>query len=251
MNLGINKKTVLVTGAGRGIGLSICKSFIREGVNVVAVSRSKNHEIEKVIGENKNNLFITLDFEKKNAIKKMFNIINKKKIKIDIIINNVGGDLNLKDPLMDIISWKKVFKINLEVAIQINNLFIKQMVKRKWGRICHISSISALENQGTPAYCASKAALNAYVRSVGRYLCKDNVIMTSIMPGAIFTSEGYWDTQKKKNKSKYKKYIKERMAIKRIGESNEISELVLVLCSQLASFCVGTNLLVDGGWTSI
>ena len=67
------------------------------------------------------------------------------------------------------------------------------MQKNKWGRICHISSFAALENQGPPAYCSAKAALNAYVRSVARYVAKDNVILTSVMPGAIFTQGGYWE----------------------------------------------------------
>ena len=55
-----------------------------------------------------------------------------------------------------------------------------------------------LRDQGHPAYCASKAAINAYVRSVGRYLSKDKIIMNCVMPGAILTKNGYWDIIKKK-----------------------------------------------------
>ena len=61
---------------------------------------------------------------------------------------------------------------------------------KKYGKIVHISSISALENQGPPSFCASKAALNAYVRSVGRYVSEHNVIMTSVMPGLNY--DGRW-----------------------------------------------------------
>ena len=121
------------------------------------------------------------------------------------------------------------------------------MIKKKWGRICHISSVAALENQGPPSYCSSKAALNAYIRSVARYVAKDNVILTSVMPGAILTKGGYWDLESKKNPKKVKKYLSERMAIKRFGKTSEISEIVKFLCSDLASFFVGSAVLVDGG----
>ena len=67
------------------------------------------------------------------------------------------------------------------------------------------------------------------------------------MPGAVFTKGGYWDKQSKKNPKKVKKYLAERMAIKRFGKVNEISEIVKFLCSDQASFFVGSNVLVDGG----
>ena len=138
-------------------------------------------------------------------------------------------------------------QLNVEVAIRINQSFIPAMIEKKWGRICHISSISALENQGPPAYCAAKAALNAYVRSLGRYVSPHNVILTSVMPGAVLTKDGYWDKASLERPEHVSKYLKERMAIKRFGKLNEISNLVAVMCSDLASFCVGTALLVDGG----
>ena len=121
------------------------------------------------------------------------------------------------------------------------------MIERNWGRICHVSSISSLENQGPPIYCAAKAALNAYVRSLGRYVCDKNVILTSILPGAVFTEDGYWDEKSKSNPDHVEKYLNERMAIKRFGKISEISDLVTILVSEKASFCPGTSLLADGG----
>ena len=104
-----------------------------------------------------------------------------------------------------------------------------------------------MEQQGSPQYCSAKASVNAYVRSVGRYVAKHGIIITSVMPGAIFTEGGYWDMKKSKNFKKYKKYIKERMAIGRIGKVEEISNFVIFLCSEKSSFAVGSSFLVDGG----
>ena len=137
--------------------------------------------------------------------------------------------------------------LNVEVALELNRAFIPYMIKKKWGRICHISSVSSIENQGSPSYCASKAALNAYVRSLARYVAKHNVILTSVMPGAVYTKDGYWDRESKTNPKKVKKYLSERMAIQRFGKTSEISEIVKFLCSDLATFFVGSAILVDGG----
>ena len=162
-------------------------------------------------------------------------------------MNNAGGNLNYTDPLKTSEGWRKVMRLNVEVAIEINEAFIPDMQEKKWGRICHISSIAALENQGPPSYCAAKAALNAYVRSLARYVSEDNVILTSVMPGAVFTDGGYWDIASKERPDHVERYLNERMAIKRFGKISEISEAVTFLCSDHAGFCVGTCMLIDGG----
>ena len=249
MNFKIRNKFALVTGASRGIGEEICRSLAKEGAKIIACSRNKK-DLKKLISSlpNSNKHFlINIDLSNNLNVKKLIKIVKNKKIQPDIIVNNLGGNLGFTNPLGSSEEWRKVMFLNTEVAIEINRSFIPNMIKKKWGRICHISSISAIENQGPPAYCASKAALNAYVRSLARYVAEKNVILTSVMPGAVFTKGGYWDKQSKKNPKKVKKYLAERMAIKRFGKVNEISEIVKFLCSDQASFFVGSNVLVDGG----
>tara|TARA_B100002019_G_C21207780_1_gene567662 strand:+ start:494 stop:1273 length:780 start_codon:yes stop_codon:yes gene_type:complete len=244
-------KIAMVTGAGRSIGKSVCLNLAKEGSKVVAVSRTKKdliklkRELDSL--NNLNNLIITLDLEKKASVKTLFNKLKKNKILPDIVVNNLGGNLGLNNPLGPVDEWRKVMRLNVEIAIEINRLIIPSMQKKKWGRICHLSSISALENQGSPSYCAAKSALNAYVRSVGRYVSKDNIIMTSVMSGPVYSKGNYWDTVKKNRKGHYKKFINERMAIKRLAAVEEISSIVSFLCSKNSSFCVGSCFLVDGG----
>ena len=249
MELGIKDKVAIVTGAGRGLGKGICESLDKQGVRIIAISRGKKSldDLSKVLSPDRNHLFFSIDLEENNAINKVYDFVIKQGMSPDIIVNNAGGNLGFTNPLDTMSGWRKVMHLNVEVAIELNEKFLPIMIDKKWGRICHISSISALENQGPPSYCAAKAALNAYVRSAGRFVSKDNIIMTSVMPGAVLTEGGYWDDALKNRPGHVEKYLKERMAIQRFGKVEEVSELVVFLCSNLSSFCVGTSVMVDGG----
>jgi 3-oxoacyl-[acyl-carrier protein] reductase len=250
MKLGITGKLALVTGAGRGLGEGICRSLAAEGVRVFATSRTAA-DLEKLAadlgGAAAGHVILPLDLSATDGPTRLVTFAREQGLQPDILVNNVGGNLAFTDPLGPLAEWQQVMRLNVEVALEINRAFIPHMQVRKWGRICHISSISALENQGPPAYCAAKAALNAYVRSLGRYVAADNVILTSVMPGAVFTKDGYWDTAARERPAHVGKYLNERMAIRRFGRVEEISELVTFLCSEHSSFCVGSCLLADGG----
>ncbi|MDX2187691.1 MAG: SDR family oxidoreductase [Opitutaceae bacterium] len=250
MNLGIQGKLALVTGAGRGLGEGICRSLAREGVQIIACARTAE-DLEQLTyelgGPASGHHSIALDLGQPDGPQRLIDWIGEQGLSPDIIVNNVGGNLNYSDPLGPLSEWQQIMRLNVEVAIELNRHFIPSMRARKWGRICHISSIASLENQGVPAYCAAKAALNAYVRSVGRYVSPDNVIMTSVLPGAVLTEGGYWDQAVKERPQHVEKYLNERMAIRRFGRIEEVSELTAFLCSEHASFCVGSCFLVDGG----
>ncbi len=250
MDLSIKNKVALVTGAGRGIGQAICKSLAKEGVKVIATSRTEKDLLDLVLamgGSEAGHRHFALDITAFGGPEELVRLVQESGCAPDIVVNNVGGNLGFTDPLCDVDEWQQVMRVNVEVAVEINRAFIPGMQKKKWGRICHISSIAALENQGPPSYCAAKAALNAYVRSLGRFVSPDNVILTTVMPGAIFTKDGYWDNATRQRPDHVHDYLNNRMAIKRFGQVEEISELVTFLCSEHASFCVGTGVLADGG----
>ena len=249
MDLGLAGKTALVTGAGRGLGAAICRSLASEGVRLVACSRTESDLsalLNSVTNPDTHLLFAT-DLGSTAGPGHLIQYVDELGVDIDIVINNVGGTLGMDNPLLPLEDFWSVMHLNLGVAVELNAHFIPAMQQRGWGRICHVSSISALENQGPPAYCAAKAALNAYLRSLGRFVSPDNVILTGIMPGAVLTSGGYWDQAREDRPEHVRKYLNERMAIKRFGREEEISEAVSFLVSEHASFLVGTVLLADGG----
>jgi len=248
MDLGISEKKVLITGAGRGIGADIAMTLAREGCSILISSTTENdlvYVVEHLDGDGHG--YLAIDLTREGAPQDLYNHVKDNFGDIDILINNIGGNLGYINPLCSLKEWREVFKLNFEIALELNNLTIPHMRKQKWGRICNISSISALENQGPPPYCASKAALVAYTRSVGRYLCSENVIMNCVLPGPIFTKGGYWDVASKERPEHVEKYLNERMAIKRFGELKEVSEIVAFMCSNHVSFTAGSSFIVDGG----
>jgi 3-oxoacyl-[acyl-carrier protein] reductase len=246
MDFKIKGRKALVTGASRGIGRAIAQSLAEEGAEVVLVARNQEQleDFRKEHGDQHISIAmdLTQDGEPAKLVEKL-----KKVGPIDIIVHNMGGNLDVTDPFCSVADWRKIYRFNLEVAVELNALLVPEMQKRKWGRVVHISSIAALENQGTVPYCAMKAALCSYTRSMGRYVSADGVAMSAVLPGAVFTEGGYWDYTSKNRPEHVEKYLNERMAIRRFGSLSEISSVVSFLCSEAASFVVGSSFLVDGG----
>ncbi len=245
VRLGLENRKALITGASRGIGQAIFSQLNSEGCHVVGLSRS-HIEFDEVKPELKNDFYI-VDLMNDKERESCMSFLKEKYGYFDIIVNNVGGTLDENNPLSDLSVYEKVMKYNFGITVDLNAMFIPSMISNNWGRICNISSISALENQGPPAYSAAKAALNAYTRGVGRFLAHKNIVMTSVMPGAVLTKGGYWDLMRRENPEKLEEYLRNRMAIGRLGTVEEIANLVTFLVSEHSSFMVGSNILVDGG----
>jgi 3-oxoacyl-[acyl-carrier protein] reductase len=188
-----------------------------------------------------------MDLTEEAAPKDLIQRLGRNVGPIDIVAHNLGGTFDRTDPFCSLTEWRKVWRANMETAIELNLHLLPAMRERKWGRIVHISSISAMENQGPVPYCSIKAALTAYTRSMGRVVASDGIVMTAVLPGAVFTEGGYWDTTSRERPEHVKKYLGERLAIHRFGRPDEIGHPVAFLCSELASFFIGSVIPIDGG----
>jgi 3-oxoacyl-[acyl-carrier protein] reductase len=165
----------------------------------------------------------------------------------DIVVHNLGGTLSVTDALCTIEEWRRVWRFNFEIAAEINRQVIPGMQSRNWGRIVHISSIAAVRGHSSVAYAAVKASLNAYARDLGRAVAPHGVVVTAVMPGAFVAEGGTWDTLSREDPGRARNYIRERIASQRFGTPEEISELVVFLCSEQASFLAGAVIPIDGG----
>lgn len=252
MELGIKGKVALVTGGVQGIGSSITENLLREGVKVIATSRS---EIAIRKFEDKNKIYsnqlilIKNELSTSDDIQKLLKEIKNRNYHVDILVNNAGHTLNVTDPYCSLEDWRKVFHLNFELPLQLINYFVPLMKNNNWGRIVNITSCAGLENSGPVTFGAAKAALTAYTRSMGRVLAIENeyVVMTAVFPGVVVTEGGHWEEVLKVNPSHAEKYIKERCPVGRFGRVDEIGPVVVMYCSQLASFSHGAIIPVDAG----
>jgi 3-oxoacyl-[acyl-carrier protein] reductase len=250
MIISLKNKKALVTGGGTGIGQSIAKALSDAGARVAFTSRktSSLKETYKLLGNNNKHLACKIDLFKKGSVDKLYKKLKKEFGTVDIIINNIGHVLNSKNPFASIEDWEKSMKLNFFVAVEIVNRFINDMKKQNWGRIINITSIAGMEISGPSTYNASKAALTAYTKSVGRALAleKRNIVMTAVAPGVIVTKKGHWN--KKTIKLKHAKdYLKNRTALGRFGKMEEITGIIVFLSSDHASFFHSTIIHADGG----
>lgn len=250
MDLGIRDRLALITAGGRGIGAAIAKCLAKEGARVAVVSRTAS-DIKKLVdqmgGKKRGHLGIALDLVEENAPKELVKILRKDFGMPSIVVHNLGGTLDIKDPFCSIHDWRRVYRFNFEVTVELNILLVPNMQKKKWGRVVHISSISSMENHGPVTYCAMKAALTAYTRSLGGVVARDGVVVSAVLPGAVYTQKGYWEMASKKDPEHVRKFLAERQRIGRFGKPEEIGEFVAFLCSNLASFNTGSIVPVDGG----
>jgi 3-oxoacyl-[acyl-carrier protein] reductase len=250
MDLGINGKRALVTAASRGIGRGIAINLAREGVKVAVCGRTQD-DLDSLItemgGESAGHYAVTIDLEPEGAPATLVAYLAANFGTIDIAVQNLGSTLDITDPFCEMDDWRRVFRINFEVAVELNRMLVPAMQENGWGRVVNISSIAGVENNGPITYCSAKAALTAYTRSFGRVLAESGVVMTAILPGMVKTEGGYWDEALRDRPEHVETYLQERTPSHRFGTTDEIAFPVLFACSNHMSYGQGSIIPIDGG----
>lgn len=246
MNLNLKGKLAVVTGAGQGIGRSIAISLAEEGVKVILVGRTAE-KLENVSKELKTpgHVFAS-DLMKENAVNEMVESILSNYGEPDILVHNLGGSL-ATPAFASVEDWQKVWYLNVGIAHGLNIAFIPGMVKRKWGRIVHLSTLSTKTYNGYPAYVSAKCAVDGYVKSIQREVSKDNVIISAVAPSVVYAEGRFFSKMLKENPAFMEDYFKNHLPINRLGTGEDIGPMVAFLCSDLASFFAGSIVPIDGG----
>ena len=249
MDLNLKNKKVLVTGSTKGIGFSITKSFMNEGAEVAINSRNIK-EIKKVIKKlgSKKLYCIPGDVTKMNDIKKIHKQVIKLMGGIDILICNVGSGKSVVSGKESLKEWQRVFSINLWSAINMIDIFKKDLSKSKGSIVC-ISSICGHEYiKGAPiTYSLAKNALNAYVKLVSKELGKNKIRINAISPGNILFNGSVWSKKIKENSKEVKKLLINEVSLNKLGSTDDISNIVIFLASKRSVFTTGSVFVIDGG----
>lgn len=249
MELGLKNKNVLIVGASKGIGRGIVMGFAEEGCRIVAVARSaelledvKTEALSKGAASVETVVQDIMECDTQafaDDLMKHYGVF-------DVVVHNVGGSLISRNHLGGADDWNYALKFNAVAAIDMNSKLIPPMVDRGYGRVIHISSISAVMLRGNPLYASAKAFLNAYVTTVGRQLAPTGVLLCSVMPGAVAFEGSYWDKFVKEGHPRVEDFLRHHQAANRFGTPEEIANAVVFMASDKSSFMQATNIPVDG-----
>jgi 3-oxoacyl-[acyl-carrier protein] reductase len=249
MELGIAGKTVLVTGAGRGLGSAIARGFAQEGCRLGLISRTPESlfDVLASIGGEPRHAAVCCDLMESGSTGRALSELKSKLGNFDIVVHNVGGPMGVADPLAPASEWEKVLHFNAGIAIDLNHLLVPAMQEKGWGRIIHISSSSGKRIRGKAPYAVAKGFLINYTEALGRHLAPHGIVVTCLLPGAFWYEGSYWHKIQHQEQKKMQEFLHFHQAIGRMGELSEIVPFVLFMASVHASFAPGAIFEVDGG----
>lgn len=241
-------KNAIITGCNRGIGKAILEVFAKSGADIWACVRNQTVEfdnyckhLEQVHGIE----IIPLPFDMTDqaAMKEAFLTIKRSKKTADILVNNAGIVYSGLFQMTDMEIMNQVNQVNLLAGMQLTQYVLKIMLRQKSGSIINIASSGGLDcNPGRSAYNASKAAVIALTKTLAKEVGAQGIRVNAVAPGLTKTDMALNNTPQ----DLMEKEIA-GSALQRIGEPEEIANVIEFLASDRASFVTGQVWRVDGG----
>ena len=250
MNLPINEQTILITGAGRGLGSSISKSFHREGAKVI-INYRKSYKSAKRLSDSLGDKAILIkgDIRNKEEVLQMSQELSDQKIIINTIIHNAINDYKFngeKRKKIDEIDWQD-FQNQIETSQQgflnLLNIFTPSMRKENFGRFITVGT-NLFQNPVVPYhdYTAAKGGLLSITRTAAIDLGQFNITVNMISGGLLKITDASKDTPEE-----VFDYIKSITPLRRVTTTDDFSDAVLFFASPWSRAITGQNLIVDGG----
>ena len=251
MDLRLKGKKAIVTGATRGIGLSIARTMAAEGVDVAICSRTKSQVDDtiddlnamgvKAIGDE-------IDVTDREVYIDWLNSVATRLGGVDIFVSNVSGfGMGVGET-----PWHENFDADVLSAVRGCETLLPYLRKSEATAVVLIASVSAVNAKSESnwyAYGACKAALISYGAQLSRDMAKEGIRVNTVSPGPILFEGGAWDDARETQPDVFKSW-EAQCAIGRMGTPEEVASAVAFLASSLSSNTVGQNLCVDGGFTS-
>ncbi len=247
MDLGLQNKIALVSGATRGLGLAIAQSLVQEGCVVALNSRSRVRLQQVAEGFSSAVSWHVADVTSETCCRKLIEEVLARWGRLDILVCNVGSGRSVSPGLENNNEWKRMLDLNLLSATNLVQA-ARSALSKQLGAIVCISSICGQEALGAPlAYSAAKAALNSYVIGISRVLAKEGIRINAVAPGNILDQGGTWERKVSEDREGVEEMLEREVAQQRLGKPEEIANVICFLVSERASFITGSVLVVDGG----
>ena len=241
----LKDKRAIVTGAGQGIGRSIALKMAREGADVVIAEMNPGtgtKTAEEVEALGKKAMFVPVDVADQRSVQTMVGLVLDAWKRIDILVNNAGFDRGATLLKVREEDWDAVLGVHLKGALNCILAVAPHMIENRYGKIVNISSIYG-KSGGIAAisYSAAKAGIMGLTKSVARELGRYQINVNVVVPGLTLTPTIA------KIPEKYKNKILEHTPLGRIGQPEEVANVVAFLASDEASFMTGAAVDVSGG----
>lgn len=240
-------KTILITGASRGIGAAIATRFAQEGYSLVINCSKSEQDLLALKNELEKKYHVSIlasvgNIGDYNYVLSLFEDIQKEFEGIDIVVNNAGishigllTDTTVED-------WNLILNTNLSSAFYTSKLAIPYMLSRQAGKIINISSVwGSVGASCEVAYSASKGGLNTFTKALAKELAPSNIQVNAIACGCIDTVMNQCFS------SEERKALEDEIPAGRFGSPNEVAELVYSLASS-HNYLTGQIISLDGGW---
>ncbi len=243
----LSGKTALVTGASGGIGNAIAKALHAQGASV-AISGTRMEALTALQSELGSRAFpVACDLSDMTQVDELpKNAEAALGAPIDILVNNAGITKDNLFMRMKDEEWEKVLTVNLTSAFHLSRAVLRNMMKKRWGRIISITSVvGTTGNPGQGNYAATKAGLVGMSKSLAAEVASRNITVNCVAPGFIATPMTDVLTEDQKST------IMGRIPAGRLGASGEIGSAVAYLASDEAAYVTGQTLHVNGGMAMI
>ena len=262
MDLGLSGKVAVITGGTQGIGLAVARGLAAEGVHIALCSRNASDAAEKARG-------ITHDFDVKalgvpvdvtsaQDIDRFVQSVERTFEGADILISNAG--MGSEETILEAPDerWQYFWDLQVMAAVRLARGFVPLMRKRGSGVIINNASICARQPLWhEPVYNTVKAALVMFSKCLAHEVICDNIRVNCVNPGLILTPawrRGAESLSKKEGLSVeeyFDRIAREYAPIGRFATPEELAHFFVFLCSERASYCVGSSYYVDGGWLNV
>ena len=235
-------KGALVTGASGGIGEAIARALHAKGASV-AISGTKREKLDALAASLGSRVHVTpCDLSDRAAVAKLAGEAEKALGTLDILVNNAGVTKDNLFMMMKDDEWDKVIAVNLTSTFTLIKGAIRGMMRRKYGRVVNITSISGvIGNPGQANYAASKAGLIGMTKSMAREVASRNITLNCIAPGFIKTA--MTDALNEKQVEQIAQHIPSG----EFGSPNDIAAAAVFLASTESRYITGQTIHVNGG----